>query len=299
MRTNFFHGSIQSEPFQLCAGDVIDFHGQRFEPDMTKGYVEFRISHALPVVTAYGTALEAGTIRTSAATMLHQVFNLGHQMKAYYPDSKNMKGDRVLGSIVGVKLVDQGSDNVHIHGVACFAKLAHGMDKVMGQHQGGRHQWTVSMEILYDIDQSGWLLGGPAQDGREGAWDRVVEKIEDEGVRELCLRSTPDAWKRAGLAYLPHSQAPEDMRALYSAEKRAVVGRYRDLPTTLLMGGVSGSVHYGGVGLVPYGAEPTAKVSRLLAEDPAAESATRALDGVAQAIRGFREKVLTAGIMRT
>lgn len=255
---------LQSQPIALCGAEGLDFHGTRLVPDDTKAYLEFAISHSYPVVTAYGTGLEAGTIRNSHASMLHQVFNLLHEMKAYHPD-REMKGDRIIGSVVAEHLME-GPQGTYIHGAAVIHKLAHGVDRVLGQHQSGRHEWTVSMEVRFDLFESGWILGGPEGQGLESL---------PEPARELCARCTPDKVKRQGRAYLPWSEAPEDLLACYSREEGRVTQAWQGVPTVLLMGGVDGQVHYHGVGLVPYGAEPTARIARVLAEHPVGQALER------------------------
>lgn len=254
---------LVSQQTVFCGADGLDWDGQRLKPDDTKGYVEFRISHALPVITAYGCALDPGTITNSFVSMQHQVVNLGHQMKAYHPDD-DLRGDRIVGSVVGVKLVNGSMSGApaHIHGVAVIHKLANGLDKVLGQHQSGRHEWTVSMEVRYDLEQSGWAVG------KAGAsWDDTAKALGPDAAG--IVSGGPERLRSMGFGYVPWGEAPEELRACYSDKETRVVSMWSDQPAVLLMGGVDGRVHYMGVGIVPYGAEPTARLTRVMADHPA------------------------------
>src|SRR5690606_31122849 len=62
---------------------VVEINGRRFRPDATKGYLEFWLAHAYPVVNAYGKALHAGTVANSWESMQHQGFNINHLVKQY------------------------------------------------------------------------------------------------------------------------------------------------------------------------------------------------------------------------
>lgn len=263
-----------SAPSVLCGDEGMDFSGTRYVPDTTKGYFDFHISHGL-VVTAYGTTIEPGTIRNSFSSMKHQVINLMHEMKAYHPERENMKGDRVVGTVLDVSLVNGADGTNHIHGIGVLHKLAYGLNHVVGQHQTGRHEWTVSMEVNYWLDESGFLMG------REGdSLEATMKAIKDE-EKERCLAGTPDHLRRRGRLYLPWANAPEDLRQCFSSEQGRIVSKWRDLDTVLMMGGVGGKVHYHGVGVVTYGAEPTARIGQLLATHPV----HGALEGVSASVR--------------
>lgn len=266
---------VSSPAFALCGDEGMEFAGTRYVPDVTKGYFDFHISHGL-VVTAYGTAIDPGTIRNSFASMKHQVINLMHEMKAYHPERENMKGDRVVGTVLDVRLVAMPDGTNHIHGVGVLHKLAHGLNHVVGQHQTGRHEWTVSMEVNYWLDESGFLVG---RDGEPV--EAAMKSLKDEEEKERCLQGTPHHLRQRGRLYLPYKEAPDDLRACFSSEAGRIVNKWRDLDTVLMMGGVDGRVHYHGVGIVTYGAEPTARIGQLLAHHPV----QGALEGVSASVR--------------
>ena len=88
----------------LCAA-AIDIAGVSLAPDDTKAYLEFTIAHTWPAVTAYGTALHPGTVANSYSSLLHQVLNKGHLMRAYdqSKERNEIPRDHILGMVVGVE----------------------------------------------------------------------------------------------------------------------------------------------------------------------------------------------------
>lgn len=248
----------------LCA-NAIEIAGQKLVPDASKAYVEFSISHAFPVVTAYGTALHPGTVANSWASMQHQVFNLAHMMRAYdgSKERNEIPRDYILGSIVGVEYPKApmggwkiAKDAPGIRAAAVIHKHAERVPKVLGEHLGGRHKWTVSMEVDYELLNSGFIVMQRGEAKKKAA--------------DLMAEYTPDEFTNLGLGYVAMEQAPEDLLDTYDFEKRRLKPQasWQGLPVVLLKGGINGQVHYRGVGLVRYGAEREAEIQQLLASDP-------------------------------
>jgi hypothetical protein len=251
----------------LCA-NAIDIAGQRLVPDESKAYAEFSISHAWPVVTAYGTALHPGTVANSWASMVHQVFNEGHKMRAYDQSSERnqIARDFILGTVVaaeypntppgGWRLATEKGAAPGIRAAAVIHKHAEHVPKILGEHLGGRHKWTVSMEVNYSILSSGFVVLQRGQAGRKAA--------------ELLNCFTPDEFTNQGLGYVAMEQAPEELLGTYDFDQRRMKpnANWQGLPVVLLKGGINGQVHYQGVGLVRYGAEREAQVQQILATDP-------------------------------
>jgi hypothetical protein len=250
----------------LFSDDVIEWtdrDGRKtvFAPDETKGFFRFTMSHVFPVATFYGTALNAPVVERSYRSLLYQSLNYEHQMAAYYkePGKANYVEDRILGSVVAVdfprspvggwKLVPEG-ETPGITGVASFAKLATAINRVVGDHKTGRHSYTVSMEVQYPFEEAGFAL-----------------KLNSK--KPEFASSTPDDFSRAGYEYVPFKQAPELLVATFSKKKNRIVARYKGRESRLLMGGLDGEVHYCGMGLVKYGAEKTAAITRMAASHPA------------------------------
>lgn len=280
---------VESEMMLALAGDEgMDFtsaDGQRhfFKPDETKGYMRFHLAQGFPNVLAYGTALAPQTVANSFASLLHQPFDYEHQIAAYHDDPEGKKPnhvtDRILGSVVAVDFprMPQGGWKIggaeeapKIVGVAAYAKLAQGMRKVLGEHATGRHRWTVSMECNYSTSTSGF----------------AIERAGKDGLKDFA-KHTPDDLAKAGFDYVPVKEAPDDVLATFSRERKRIVKTYKSRKAYLLMGGLDGSVHFSGVGLVRYGAEPKAAIQSMAAS--ATPPLLRSLDDLADLFRRLAE----------
>lgn len=264
----------------LFGNQVIEFtdHNNRktvFEPDDTKGFFQFQMAHGFPFGrTAYGTALHPGVTGVSWASLLYQNLNYEHNIKAYHkkPGENTNVEDRILGTIVaasypntpagGWKVPPQNALGMNgdmtalnasvpsITGVASFAKLATAMGKVVGEHQTGRHKYTVSMEVQYNINHSG-----------------IAVAMKSGSKSSSAHSGTPDDLARAGYEYWPFKDAPAEVQATFSIDKNRVTKDYKGRQTSILMGGIpdQGKVHFCGMGLVKYGAERTAAITQMAA----------------------------------
>jgi hypothetical protein len=221
----------------------------KFTPHSTKGYCEFSVSSAFPSgITSYRTALWSKVIENSFSTLLHGNLNREHSKKIYDPK----KEDKNIGSIVAINFPDApmigggwriGGETPKITGVACYDKLSTAIQQFVGEHMAGRSQHTVSMEVLWRLEDAGFAV--------------------NSGGKGLFKDTTPDHFAQAGWDYVPYKDAPKDLKATF--RDGAVKGKWKNNPVAILMGGLDGAVHYAGLGVVRYGAEPTAKINRLTA----------------------------------
>lgn len=278
----------------LCADDVVmELGGQKLRPDDSKAYVKFLISHGYPSVTAYTTALHPGTVAKSHGSMLHQVFNLSHLMRANdsSPDKTDIPRDYILGAIVAVELANpvtpaggwqitsDPAKSTAIRAAAVIHKNAERVPKILGEYLAGRKKWTVSMEVEYSLANSGFLVG---QRG----------KAKKQQAELMDGYSTPDM-AACDLGFVPCIEAPDELLETFDLKKRAVTKPWSGLPVTLMIGGINGEVHYSGVGLVSVGAEKEAEIERILASDPdQAELGTifRETDEVSGAVLDYYKK---------
>jgi hypothetical protein len=247
--------SGESLTLSLCGEEGIRFGNQVFTPDSTKAYINFQFSHAFPVRTMYDTALYPSVIAKSFNSLLHQNVNYEHQLAVYHED-KDVR-DRVIGSIVacefprepvgGWAVNPDASKAPGISGVAVLYKQTSGMAKVLGEHSAGRRNYKVSMEVFYPFEEAGFA-------------------VELKG-KDPEFNFTPIDMLKAGYEYVPVAQAPAALVATFSRKKNRVVAQYKGRKTCVLMGGLNGSVHYAGMGVVHFGAEPPARISRLVAND--------------------------------
>lgn len=250
----------------LNGAEVVRFNGRDYAPDQSTGFLDFRLSYAFPDgITVYGEVLTEQTVRNSWKSIVNKPLNIGHLVRSYDPE--NIRRDRIIGGIVDATM--EGPPN-HIRALATLYKAAEGVDRIMGQHQSGRRKWTVSLEFMYDLGDSGFLVSAAGDGPTPG---------------------TPAELHRAGWNYVPLSEAPEDLFASRDWEHRRFMrthprvpyaGQWGDRAIYLAMGGLSGTGHYSGVAVVERGAELTAKIERMMAAHP---SVAPAIDGLAR-LRG-------------
>ena len=258
--------SCSSSPFVLSLneGSQLDFSDRSgtkhvFVPDETKGFFNFQLAKAFPFgATAHGTGLHPAVTERSFQSLHLQNLNFEHQLAEYHkvPGKTNTVRDRVIGGIAAVdypstpsggwKIAKDAADAPCINAVATYWKLTQGMKSIIGEHMTSRHQWTVSMEVQYTLAESGFAV-------------RLKEKPK--------FAFTPDDMLAAGWEYVPFDKSPKELQECFSREKNRVTKRFQGREVFVLMGGIENRVHFAGVGLVRYGAEPTAKISRMTAND--------------------------------
>lgn len=240
----------------LCAEPEIRFGQTVVSPDESTAYAVVRLSHTWPVTTLYGECLSPATVRRSHGSMRNKPVSREHKIKSYNP--QEISRDYILGSVVdvrfdwpGVALPRTEAEAPGVEVLVALFKASEGMAQMLGAHQSGRHEYTVSMEVRYRGSESGFLVG-------------------DGGGRE----TTPAAWRQAGWSYVSALEADEALLATRDWRRDRMAdmrpdgrrcGHWNGAETYWLMGGLDGAVHYTGVGWVRYGAEPTARVDRLMA----------------------------------
>jgi len=253
----------------------IDFKGQTYTADGTKGYLTFQFSHAFPVVNAYGQALHPNVVARSHASLKHQPVNYEHHVVAY--DKDRYQSDKFYGTVLDVdfprtphngwRVSQDKSAAPGIKGIASFAKLARGMDTIIGKHQTGRHTYSVSMEVEYFYKDCAFAVAlGSAKPAHD----------------------TPDDMVGAGWELIPWMEADDDLLATFSMKKKRIVSDWKGRNVVQMMGGLDGTVHYAGLGIVQYGAEREAEILQM--------AASGSDDVVAEVMKPLR--TLTAGLKR-
>lgn len=262
----------------------------KLKPDQYKAYIDFYLAHAFPVVSSYKTSFHPTTLRNSFQSMLHQQFNYGHLVRHYYkgkPEEDKVREDRILGSIIAVDFpkeplggwqLTSAEEAPGMHCVATIAKQAKGMDKVLGSYQAGRQNWTVSLEVDYQLSESGVVII-PTQTEKRGALGGASREyaISDEDM-SILAKHTPEDFKRAGLWYLPLIEASDELVDCFSAEKGTWSKKWKGCELVTIMGGLDGQIAFKGTGLVQYGAEPTARIDSILAHDKSTEALSEGID---------------------
>jgi hypothetical protein len=250
--------TAEAATFYAAARGAITFGSEVFTPDSFKAYVEFRLSHGFPVITTDRTAMHPAVVEKTYRSLLHQVFNLGHIMKSH---DAVYAHDRVVGSVVAVEFpkAPKGGWKVQssrekapgIRGCAVMHKAADGVPTILEQHLTGKLEWTVSMEVTYFPEQSGFLVGR----GVDVAFARA--KIQ-----------TPDDIAALGYDYVPWGEAGPQLRNCWDEDTGAMKEEWAAADLYLLLGGLDGDNLYRGVGLCPAGKEAEAAVMSMVAALP-------------------------------
>lgn len=243
---------------------------QQFTPNQDTAYIEFYHSHAFPVTTigapdgsGGGTGLHPQVIANSYESLFGKVFNFNHVMHAYDPEENPR--DLILGTIMSVEFppTPAGGWQVQasraaapgIRGVAAIHKAAEYVPEILlrwfnGGHNPRSDTWTVSRELNYPKETSGFLLRGAG----------LAAAIQPD-----WKTATPEDLAALGYVYVPFLQAPLELLRCFDVETCDVVANFRGLETRVLLGGLTGTVRYYGTGLTPMGKEPEAKVAQMLA----------------------------------
>jgi hypothetical protein len=239
----------------LCGKDGLEFGGQTYVPDGTSLYFTFDVSRSLPMVTEAGQSLFPSVIGRSYQSLRNKKIDFDHAIASFHP-GKNIS-DRIIGAILDVQYPNAPSDGWRvqrdidkapgIHGLGVVWKEASGVAESFGKHLGGVKTLTVSMECLWDLHVSGFciaLAGGKPVLGKD---------------------TTPADVIAADWEYVPYVSAPSELKACYSTQSNRIVRTWHGRKVAIMIGGVTGTVLYAGLGIVGFGAEHTAKITRVLA----------------------------------
>ncbi len=270
---------------RMTAG-AISIGGQTLMPDKHKAYMEFFLAHSWPVVTVYGTCLHPATVRNSYQSMLHQVLDLEHLMRGF--DKENIARDRILGTIVGVEHSWNGvmpktkEEAPNMRAVAVIHKMAEGVDRLLGSHQSGRHEWSVSMELNSDLRDAAFVVELP-QDAKEAEAELAGE-----------FAGTPGEFARLGYGCASWARCSDELFQCWAHKELggSIVKKYRERSVALMLGGVDGLVTFQGVGVVKAGAEKEAYIAQVLASRGMLKG-----DGEAERCSALREKEAVAALV--
>lgn len=223
------------------------FANRGYKPDNWKAYAEFRINHSMPVVagplvSGNYTAYHPGVLARSYESMMHQQMNLRHQVKSYAP--KDIPRDRIVGAIIAVHYPQNAATHipktkeeaVPITALCAIFKQAEGVPKMMGDHLASRQEWSVSSEVVFQIDQVGLYLAS-------------------DGSITPIMEASPEMWK--GITRNPKTGGLRIGRLGGQPEGEQMV---------VAPGGIDGTIEYQGVGFTPGPAEREAAIDAIHAE---------------------------------
>jgi hypothetical protein len=152
-------------------------------------------------------------------------------------------------------------------------KLAEGAAQILDQYLSGKRRWTVSMETQFFLEESGFLVG------QSDAFAKDIGFAAEE---------TPTELRDLGYFYVPWGKAEPLMEA-WDEERTKIKPAFHSRQIVFLLAGLNGQVHYNGVGLTPWGKEPTAAVRQMVAEEDLADAGLRLGEQVAMLVRRWGE----------
>lgn len=244
----------------LNIGPSVELNGNHYEADTTKAYTSFKLNYGFPVITTHGTTVHPNVVANASRSMMHQVLNVGHRMRQYDPKANSR--DWIIGAIVDVEFPRTPFGGWKIQsleetpGMTCVAsifKMAEKSQTVLGEHLTNRRSWTVSTEMLWMVGDSGVVIHD--------------ESLKSCGAGDIESFETPQDMKQFGWNYFSQNAHSGLFEKLYSPMEAGLAGKYRKHKAAIMLGGLSGMTHFSGVGMVPFGAEPTAKVEQMVAHD--------------------------------
>jgi len=231
----------------LCSGPV-EINGRTIEPDDTKAVIECRLLFAFPAVNYYGFGVHPAVIGRSYRSLELQKVDLLHLVKSYDPET--ITHDRIIGTVAGVEFPREPAGGWRavkeqspcVRAILSIYKQAQGVDRLLGQHLGGRKEWTTSIEYSYQ---------------------------RKSGI--FCVNGKPDAHTPQDLAELgwksiPFTEAPEELLATLPTRPYHRIKEWNGKAVAFLCGGVAGQISCEGIGLVENSAEEQAVITRVLAD---------------------------------
>jgi hypothetical protein len=248
---NWQRKRIELAQVSFCSDKGIHFGSKTYTPDRSTAYCELVLSRAFPVATVDRSALYPQVIQNSYDSMRFKVLNWNHVMRSYNPQENPQ--DFILGSIIDVEYTGRPGQAVAasqssapgIRALALLHKAAFGVPEILTEQMTGQRDWKVSMETRFNKDDSGFLVG------------------KNVGVA-YQPEQTPDDLKQLGYDYVSYKNAGPQL--LNCVDDECIMrDSWKEADLYFLMGGLSGSVFYQGVGLTTKGKEPGAGVITMAA----------------------------------
>lgn len=273
--------SLDSRPFDLVAlmsaSRVLRFQpangpAQEFEPDDDLAFFEFENCFGFPEgATQWGLAMHPNTIAASWKSLARKPLDYEHRKHIH--DAK-LQSDHYLGAIEAVSFPNAPSTDgwkitdrptPRIHGVASIWKKSLGVQRIMGEHLTGRHQWSVSFDASW---------GGGSDEPNHGTARTSSFAVALASGQKPEFDYSPKDFLESGWELVPGDKAPQSLIDTYNTKARPmrVDKDWKGRKVVVLMNHQVGRVNYAGLGLVRYGAEPAARINTVVASgtDPIA-----------------------------
>ena len=148
----------------LAMGSTVTVGQETYESNLTKTYLQLTLLNSFPKVNANGMTLLPPLLTKVASTANNQPLNLDHQAEGNGPVFKGT--NIVVGSMLKayyastgeIQLLPDASDPLKVIAVL-WNKFA-AAQKIIASIGDGEKQYGISFEIIFAMDESGWIVYG-------------------------------------------------------------------------------------------------------------------------------------------
>ncbi len=149
----------------IALGSTVTVGQESYQSDLTKTYLQLTLLNSFPTVNARGMTLLPPLLTKAASTANNQPLNLDHQMIGN-PEPEYKGTDLVVGAMLKayyastgeIQLLPDVSDPLKI--VAVLWNRVPEAQKIIASIGDGEKQYRVSFEIIFAMDESGWVVFG-------------------------------------------------------------------------------------------------------------------------------------------
>ena len=149
----------------LAMGSSVTVGQDTYQSDLTKTYLQLTLLNSFPKVNDNGMTLLPPLLTKAASTANNQPLNLDHQVEGNPPAI--FKGTNIIvGSMLKAyfattgetKLLPDVSDPLKV--IAVLWNKFKAAQKIIASIGTSEKQYGISFEILFDMDESGWIVYG-------------------------------------------------------------------------------------------------------------------------------------------
>lgn len=146
-----------------------------YEPSDTNAYFTFTLLHSWPEINDNQVSFSAKTIERSFATAKHSPIDVDHKMEGN--GIPLFDGNQIIGHMVdaGVE-VEDGVSKITIAGVL-YKRIAKAVEIITDIASGGS-DWKISMEVLYNPSESGFMIANNTFVSLETADEDLVSAFQ-------------------------------------------------------------------------------------------------------------------------
>jgi len=155
-------------------------NGNTYTPDENKAFFTFTMLHSWPVINGNGMSFAAKTIQRSFQTAQFNQVNFEHQSEGN--GITLWDGSKIIGTMIdaGFEVNDDGIAEMVVVGVL-WKREPLAMEIINDMATGGK-EWKISMEVLYDERESGFMVASEDGDSfipLSAAPDTLIEAFDN------------------------------------------------------------------------------------------------------------------------